>query len=91
MSGRIALLLTLAVSVWPAPAQDGFTRQVLGKDIAEVKAYWQQQIFSGRSVPPVIKGTDEQAVAAVGETPNAIAYGSAAADTGGAKVVQIVD
>jgi len=68
-----------------------FSRQVLGKDLAEVKAYWQQQIFSGRAVPPTVRSSDAQVVSAVRESQSAIGYVSAGADTSGVKVVAVVD
>lgn len=141
MRATILLVLVLALSAWPAPAQDGFkvivhpsnttaaiprdqlaryflkkttswpdrrpvvpydqgeaaaarrafSRQVLGKDLAEVTAYWQQLIFSGRGVPPIVKLSDAQVLAAVREHPGAIGYVAEGAATNGVKVVQVVD
>ena len=38
-----------------AKAREAFVRVVLNKSPAQVKSYWQQQIFSGRDVPPPVK------------------------------------
>jgi ABC-type phosphate transport system substrate-binding protein len=74
-----------------SPARASFSEGVLEKSVAEVTAYWQQQIFSGRGVPPPEKRTDAEVVAFVESTPGAIGYVSEAAAVGGAKVIRIVD
>ena len=56
-----------------------FSKQVLGKDVAAVKGYWQQAIFTGRSFPPVEKSSDADVAAFVAANPNAIGYVSATA------------
>lgn len=56
------------------PAREAFSQCVLGKSVASVRAYWQQQIFSGRTVPPIEKATDAAVLEFVRETPGAIAY-----------------
>ena len=60
-----------------------FTKAVLKKSVAAVKSYWQQQIFSGRGVPPTEKGTDADVVAFVRANPNAIGYVSSSAPVSG--------
>jgi len=54
-----------------------------------VKSYWQQQIFSGRDVPPVEKSSDAQVVAFVKQNPGAIGYVAEGTDTAGTKVVTV--
>jgi ABC-type phosphate transport system substrate-binding protein len=71
--------------------REAFSRLVLDKRITEVKAYWQQQIFSGRAVPPAVRSTDAQVIDAVRESAGAIAYVSPGADTRGVKVVELTD
>lgn len=70
-----------------------FTRDVLEKAgmsrISAVESYWQQQIYSGRGVPPPVKASDAEVVAFVVANPGAIGYVSAAADTTGVKVVDV--
>lgn len=74
-----------------APAREAFSAAVHGKSVGAVRAYWQQQIFSGRAVPPVEKPSDEQVVAFVRSTPGAIGYVSAGALlSAGVRRVQIV-
>jgi ABC-type phosphate transport system substrate-binding protein len=74
-----------------APAREAFSAAVHGKSVGAVRAFWQQQIFSGRAVPPVEKPSDEQVVAFVRATPGAIGYVSAGAPiSAGVRRVQIV-
>ena len=73
-----------------AKAREAFARDVLGKTLPQVKAYWQQMIFSGKDVPLPEKPTDEDVVAFVRSNPNAIGYVSKGVDVGrGVKVVSI--
>jgi ABC-type phosphate transport system substrate-binding protein len=72
-------------------ARDAFSRGVLRKAVSEVIAYWQQQIFSGRGVPPPEKRGDAEIVAFVEQHEGGIGYVSEAAAVGNAKVVRIVD
>jgi ABC-type phosphate transport system substrate-binding protein len=69
--------------------RQAFSDEVLGKSISAVKSYWQQQIFSGRGVPPTEVSGDSDVVAFVRSNPGAIGYVSAGADTGSVKVISI--
>ena len=65
---------------------------MLHKSVSAVKSYWQQQIFSGRGVPPTERSTDSEVLAYVRSNPNAIGYVSSAAALGGSvKVVTVRD
>jgi ABC-type phosphate transport system substrate-binding protein len=70
-----------------------FTRDVLEKAgmsrISAVESYWQQQIYSGRGVPPPVKASDAEVVAFVAANPGGIGYVGAAADTAGVKVLEV--
>jgi ABC-type phosphate transport system substrate-binding protein len=70
-------------------AREAFTRQVLGKSPAAVRAYWNQMVFSGRNVPPAEKPSDAEVLAYVKSTPGAIGYVSANADVKDVKVVAV--
>jgi ABC-type phosphate transport system substrate-binding protein len=70
--------------------RDAFSRDVHGKPTSAVEAYWQQQVFSGREVPPPEK-TEGGAVDFVRSNSNGIAYVSPGTDTEGLKVVNITD
>lgn len=69
--------------------RERFTQEVHGKSVAAVKSYWQQQIFSGRDVPPVEKSSDAQVVAFVKQNAGAIGYVGDSADTAGVRVVGV--
>jgi ABC-type phosphate transport system substrate-binding protein len=74
-----------------APVREAFSRDVLHKSVGSVVAFWQQQIFSGRGVPPVEKASDAEVVAFVEANPGAIGYVSPDAGVGDAKVVRVVE
>jgi ABC-type phosphate transport system substrate-binding protein len=70
-----------------------FTREVLESEglgrLSAVQTFWQQQVYSGRSTPPVIKATDAEVVAFVAANREAIGYVSGDAATPGVKLVTI--
>lgn len=70
-------------------AREGFSKAVHGKPTAAVKSYWNQQIFSGRDVPPVEKKSDAEVLAFVRSTPGAIGYVSDTAPVDGVRVVTV--
>jgi ABC-type phosphate transport system substrate-binding protein len=72
-----------------AATREQFTRDVIRKTPAQLKRYWNQQIFSGKGVPPPEAGTPAEVVAYVLANPGAIGYLPADADPGAAKVVEV--
>lgn len=72
-----------------APARVAFTRAVLGRAVGAVESYWQQQIFSGKDVPPPAKASDDDVIAFVKANPGAIGYVSGGAPLAGVKVVTV--
>ena len=67
-----------------------FTKLVHQKSIMAIRSYWQQQIFSGREVPPPEKRTDAEVLEFVRANPAAIGYVSASADLGdGVKILNL--
>lgn len=60
-----------------SPARKAFSKQVLGKDVAAMRGYWQQMIFTGKGVPPLEKASEAEVLAYVAATPGAIGYVSA--------------
>jgi ABC-type phosphate transport system substrate-binding protein len=75
-----------------SPVREAFTRTVMHKSVAAVKSYWQQQIFSGRGVPPAEKPSDGDVLNFVRANANAIGYVSGSASLGGGvKVVNVAD
>jgi hypothetical protein len=74
---------------WRLPERRRFTEEVLRKTPAQLKSYWNQQIFSGKGVPPPEAGTPQAAIAYVLANPGSIAYVPSTVDVGPAKVLQL--
>jgi ABC-type phosphate transport system substrate-binding protein len=72
-----------------SPVRDIFTTTVHGKSVAAIDSYWQQQIFSGRDVPPPEKSSDAEVVAYVKANSGAVGYVTGAAPTAGVKVLSV--
>jgi ABC-type phosphate transport system substrate-binding protein len=70
--------------------REAFSKDVHGKPASAVEAYWQQQIFSGKDVPPAQKN-EAGAVDFVRSTSNGVGYVSSGTDTDGAKVISVTD
>ena len=85
--GRSASPVDLAVN---SSIRETFSKSVLGKPASAVDAYWQQQIFSGRDIPPPQK-SENAAISFVRSNENGIAYISSGADTAGLKVINVGD
>jgi ABC-type phosphate transport system substrate-binding protein len=71
------------------PVREAFTRDVLKKTLPQLKRYWNQQIFSGKGVPPPEVDSTAAAIAYVLANPGAVGYLPADADAGRAKVVKV--
>ena len=56
------------------PLRASFYRRLLGREIAEINAYWARLQFSGRTQPPLRVSDSAAAVARVAEDPQAIAF-----------------
>lgn len=66
-----------------SPTREAFSKAVHGRPVAAIQSYWQQQIFSGKDVPPVEKGSDAEVIAFVKANPGSIGYVSSGAELGG--------
>ena len=60
-----------------SPARKEFLAAVIGKDAASMTAYWQSQLFVGRTTPPPVKGSDADVIAFVAAAKGGIGYVSA--------------
>lgn len=69
------------------PPRDVFYSSVLGKNAAQVKAYWSTMIFSGKGTPPKEIGNDADIVSHVAKNADAIGYIDASAVNGSVKTV----
>jgi len=72
-----------------AAVRESFTTAIHGKPVAAIKSYWQQQIFSGRDVPPVEKSSDAEVIAFVHNNRDAVGYVSADTPVSGVKVIDV--
>ena len=69
--------------------RERFAHEVLRKTPAQLKSYWNQQIFSGKGVPPPEASSPGDVVNYVVAHRGAVGYIPARADPGHAKVVRI--
>ena len=69
------------------PLRASFYRRLLGREIAEINAYWARLQFSGRTQPPLRVSDSAAAVARVAEDPQAIAFVDTVPDDARARVV----
>lgn len=71
------------------PARDRFTQDILKKTPAQLRNYWNQQIFSGKGTPPPEGESTADVIEYVLASPGAIGYLPASTDPGGARVVKV--
>jgi ABC-type phosphate transport system substrate-binding protein len=69
--------------------REAFAREVLKKTLPQLRRYWNQQIFSGKGVPPPELDSEKAVIAYVLANKGAIAYLPAGVDLGGVKVVKV--
>jgi ABC-type phosphate transport system substrate-binding protein len=75
-----------------AAVREAFSEAVHGRSAGQIESYWQQQIFSGKDVPPEKKDSDAAVIDFVRSHPGAIGYVSAGASLGdGVKAVAVSD
>ncbi len=76
-----------------SPVREAFSKDILKKTIAATKAFWQEQIFSGRGVPPPEKASDKEVIDYIKANPGAIGYISDSTNipTSGVKVIEVKD
>jgi ABC-type phosphate transport system substrate-binding protein len=71
-----------------SPARVRFTRDVLKKTPSQLRSYWNQQVFSGKGVPPP-QASPEGVIEYVLAHPGAVGYLPADMDPGGAKIIAL--
>jgi ABC-type phosphate transport system substrate-binding protein len=71
------------------PVRDRFTRDVLKKTPSQLKSYWNQQIFSGKGVPPPEADAVADVIAYVLDHLGGVGYVPASVDVGDAKPVRV--
>ena len=71
--------------------RDVFSRAIFLKSTSAIKSYWQNQIFSGRGVPPPERDSEAQVLDFVRTTPGAIGYVAASTPLAvGVRAVRVV-
>lgn len=71
--------------------REAFSRDVHRRSVAAIKAYWQQQIFSGRDVPGPEFATDAEIVGYVRANPGGIGYVRPDTALAGVKAIEVND
>lgn len=70
--------------------RDAFSKAVHGRPASAIVSHWQQQIFSGRDVPPPERSSDAAVLEFVRSKPDAIGYVAAGANLGdGVKAIAV--
>jgi ABC-type phosphate transport system substrate-binding protein len=57
-----------------SPLREAFYAQVVGKTLAQMKAYWSKLIFTGRGQPPREVASSQEAKKAVIDNPGVVCY-----------------
>ncbi len=71
------------------PVREAFCRDILKKTLPQLKRYWNQQIFSGKGVPPPELDSEKAIIAYVLANKGAVGYLPIGVDPGGARVVKV--
>ncbi len=85
-NGRVILPVDLGSD---SAVRRKFTEDVLKRSVGAVRNYWQQQIFSGRDVPPPELDSEAEVVQYVLKHPGAIGYVSTGTEIYDCKVVAV--
>ncbi len=70
-----------------SPARHYFDKHIFNRSPMALRAYWNQQIFSGRQLPPPERLNDKEVIDFVSATPGAIGYILMITDPGTTHVV----
>jgi len=75
-----------------SPVRVEFSDEVLGRDVASVRAHWRRLIFQGKGVPPPTRASDQEIVQFVSANRTAIGYVSRDSLSGAdVKVITLTD
>jgi ABC-type phosphate transport system substrate-binding protein len=69
--------------------RERFSHDVLGRDVASVRRYWAQIVFSGRGVAPPELASEADVVKYVAAHAGAIGYVASGTDLTGVKAVEV--
>jgi periplasmic binding family protein len=62
-----------------------------GRSAFAMKTFWNRRVLSGREVPPIEKGSEDEVVAFVRATPGAVGYVLATTPPTGVRIVELTD
>lgn len=86
---RAGRLIAVDLDVRSA-VRETFSRSVHGRSASAILAYWQQQIFAGKDVPPAERNSDADVLAFVRDNPKGIGYVAAGTPlSSGVKAIQL--
>ena len=68
-----------------------FSQEILGRDLAKMRTYWQEEMAAGRGTAPEEKPSDASVIAYVRDHSGAVGYVSASTSTPGVKVVAVAE
>ncbi len=71
--------------------RQAFSRRVHERSVITIEVYWKRMVFSGRTLPPKILASDAEILDFVRDTPGAVGYVAADADTRGVKTLAVVE
>jgi ABC-type phosphate transport system substrate-binding protein len=71
--------------------RENFSKTIHVRGVSAIKAYWQKQIFSGRSVPPLEKMNNNEILDYVKSHPGAIGYVAKTFPTDGIRILNVKD
>lgn len=66
-----------------------FSKEIHGRKVSSIKAYWQRQIFSGRELPPPEKESEQDVLKYIEQKTRAIGYISKSTEIKGYNVKDI--
>ncbi|MBN2693517.1 hypothetical protein JXR93_02545 [bacterium] len=66
-----------------------FSKDIHGKSTEAIKKIWMEQMYSGRSNPPIIKNSDREVIEYVKNKVGAIGYVSSSAPIDGVKELKV--
>ena len=100
----VAAMFMKKVPAWPSgtvcipvdqpgtsAVRESFSNAIHRKPASAIRSYWQQQIFSGRDVPPLEKNGDAEVIAFVRNNPGAIGYIAPVTPLEGVKAIKVTE
>ena len=74
-----------------APVRETFSLEIHKRSAAKIRSHWQQQIYSGRGVPPAERSSDTAVVEFVAANRTAVGYVSVGTNLGSVRVVEVTE